>query len=338
MIQLFTSMAYTFLVVSYLASSSSEALASLFGWRATMLHRTVRAMLNDEKTQLAQALYESPLISPAGTDTTLAASSMFGFKSTLPSYIDPEAFAVVVLHSIGLTDASVFKDKPPEAVREIITNLKGISAARSLQDLLFKVVERSNGDLARIHELIKAWFENATVRMTGTYKRRLQLSNFCIGLAMAIVFNISPFPRAVIMETHGDQAMVEAQQGTAVMAMPAAAISAATGDPINPSAAIPARASPVSTASAGDARAADAKQRPPGGDIFRAVREGVAGQAVLMAFGWLLTALSTLFGAPFWFTVLSKLNPSNPPTKGAGPEPKPLPGAAPPPPAAPPQP
>src|SRR4051812_31694287 len=176
MIQLFTSMAYTFLVVSYLASSSSEALASLFSWRATMLHRAVRAMLNDDKTQLAQALYENPLISPAGT---LAASSTFGFRSPLPSYIDPEAFAVVVLHSIGLWDASIFKDKSPEAVREIITNLKGISADRSLQDLLVKAVERGNGDLARIHEVIKVWFENTTARMTGTYKRRLQLSNFC---------------------------------------------------------------------------------------------------------------------------------------------------------------
>jgi hypothetical protein len=310
MIEIFFSAAYVLFVVNFIASSGTEALASTFKWRSKMLFRGIKVLLNDNVTGLATELYKSSLINPLSSSDAEGTN----LEKALPSYIDPQAFANSIISILKL-DQNLLKsllEKNEEGLLESVRGLPHINRNEQLAKLLAGSIRRNNGDLEAIRNAIATWFELSTERIGGSYKRRTQLSNFLIALVMAVMFNVNPLPPSIAALT---QVKVPPSDGTAVAV--AGGINVVTptganggnganghspqrnGGQVNGGQANGGQAnSSQGQVAAGNGGAAQSQSAASAG--INAARE----MAVKVS-GWLITALSTLLGAPFWFSVLS---------------------------------
>lgn len=128
---------------------------------------------------------------------------------------------------------------------------------------------RAGGDLERFQRLIGGWFDNAMQRLSGSYKRRQLLISFLISLLLAILFNIDSI---ALFRTLWQQPQLAAHIGAAPAALDAQMLRQLWALPIG------------------------WQNFPPVLDTAFA----------LQAAGWIVTASTTLFGAPFWFDLLQR--------------------------------
>ena len=128
---------------------------------------------------------------------------------------------------------------------------------------------RAGGDLEQFQRLIAGWFDNAMHRLSGSYKRRQLLISFLLSLLLAILFNIDSIG---LFRTLWQQPQLAAHITAAPTALDAEALRQLWALPIGWS------------------------HFPP---LFDAA-------FALQAAGWIVTASTTLFGAPFWFDLLQR--------------------------------
>jgi hypothetical protein len=141
-----------------------------------------------------------------------------------------------------------------------------------LRQLLQGMYRRAAGDLEKFRDDLAAWFDNGMERVAGGYKRRSQLICFLIALAIACLFNIDTFHMFKTLWEHpAFVAEINALQGEEL----SAAVNVL-------------------------------KALPVGWESFPPRLE-LSGDSFIRLVGWLLTASSALFGAPFWFDLLQKV-------------------------------
>jgi len=138
-----------------------------------------------------------------------------------------------------------------------------------LQRTLQTLYSQAGADPARFQAAVAAWFEAAMERLSGVYKRRQLLVSFLLSLLLAILFNIDSI--------HLFQSL---WQHPALAAHINAAPSGLDGKVLAQLWTLP----------------IGWQQFPPGLDA----------QFALQVSGWLVSASTTLFGAPFWFDILQR--------------------------------
>jgi hypothetical protein len=193
---------------------------------------------------------------------------------------------------------------------------------------------------------VAAWYGRVSDRISGAYKRRTQVSNFAIALALAVAFDLNPLPPAVAALSQAMSLSDSAPTGPVSVAAPGSAAAVpAPGGFVPPNAWPPSTPAPTSSVGPAVPMASDGNQA-------RAVHFGMrTGQRIAeQILGWGITAISALFVAPFWFAILSKVTnirgagappadakpdaaASPPPAPQAGPTPALPPPASPAPPA-----
>jgi hypothetical protein len=128
---------------------------------------------------------------------------------------------------------------------------------------------QTGGDVQRFQAALGGWFDSTMARLSGAYKRRQLLVSFLLALLLAILLNIDSIH---LFQTLWRQPAVAA----GVHAVPAAL----------------------------DAKLVnDLATLPIGWTSFPPVLDGAF---ALQITGWLITASTTLFGAPFWFDILQR--------------------------------
>ena len=158
-----------------------------------------------------------------------------------------------------------------------------------LNQLLNGIVDRAGGDLQKIQQNLASWFDNAMDRVGGAYKRRTQLCGFIIGLIIAASLNVNAINMG---KTLWRQPMlvkeIAPQKDLASMDM----------------------GKTLKTLEALDL---------PIGWHREDIKDFTGGGLPLLALiaGWLIVAVATLFGAPFWFDALQRIIR----IKGSGPSP-----------------
>jgi hypothetical protein len=175
-------------------------------------------------------------------------------------------------------------------------DLAGLTAGMSVQDLQTKVnanikdpqlqqmfngiVERTGGDIDRIRGEISDWFNSGMTRVAGSYKRKTQLWSFVIALLLTIALNIDTLKIANALWLQPSLVKMIEPSTSAV-------------DALSQFGALP---------------------LPYGWD--KSKFEALADAPMLLGalLGWLMTAVATLFGAPFWFDSLQKITQ----VRGAG--------------------
>ena len=141
-----------------------------------------------------------------------------------------------------------------------------------LRLMLVGMYQRAAGDIEKLYVELAAWFDNGMERVAGGYKRRAQFISFIIALALAALFNVDSFR---VFETLWLHPALTAQLNLA-------------------------QNQDVTTT------IANLKLLPVGWE--QAPEFSVLTKATWVMFaGWLVTASSALFGAPFWFDLLQKL-------------------------------
>jgi len=126
---------------------------------------------------------------------------------------------------------------------------------------------QTGGDMQRFQAALGGWFDSTMERLAGTYKRRQLLMSFLLALLLAILLNIDSIHLFQTLWQHPTLAAgIDAVPGTldAELANGLAAL-------------------------------------PIGWTRFPPVLDA---SFALQVSGWLITASTTLFGAPFWFDIL----------------------------------
>lgn len=138
-----------------------------------------------------------------------------------------------------------------------------------LRHVLQGIYRRAQGDMAVFQLALAGWFDSAMQRVTAAYTRSAMLISFLLSLLLAVLFNIDSIHLFRALWQHPALA---AQLAAAPEAMHANAVEALWRLPIG------------------------WQQFPPRLDSAFALNVA----------GWLLTASTALFGAPFWFDLMRK--------------------------------
>ena len=270
---------FTFLTVSLATSSVTEAIASWRQWRAKDLLQGVKDLLNDSKLSgLGLQIYNHALVNPQGPGNTQKGQT----PTTLPSYIDPKHF------TNALVDAADLAKDTPKEINEAIEKV----ADPQLKAMLQGISRRAGGKLDDMKQELAAWFDAGMEHVSGVYKRRTQWVSLAIALLLCIGLNIDAL--------HIGKALWQQ----------------------------PSLVKPISSEISANAKGPDAATAlqyldtlglPLGWDtatINERIKDFPLGW-VTMLLGWLIAALSSLFGAPFWFDTLQRFVRLN----GTGPQP-----------------
>jgi hypothetical protein len=125
-------------------------------------------------------------------------------------------------------------------------------------------------DLQQFQDMLAGWFDNAMARMSGAYKRSQLLISLLIALLLAILFNIDSIH---LFRTLWQQPGLAAHLKDVPGALDPAVIDSLMVLPIGWS------------------------KFPP---VLNA-------DFALQVAGWLITATTALFGAPFWFDLMQRV-------------------------------
>ena len=138
-----------------------------------------------------------------------------------------------------------------------------------VRQVLQGIYQRADGDMEAFQLGVAGWFNAAMERVTCRYKRNAMMISFLLSLLLAVLFNIDSIGLFRSLWQH-------------------------------PALAAQLTAAPTVI----DARAMEALWRLPIGwqDFPPRLNE----QLALSVAGWLLTASTALFGAPFWFDLMRK--------------------------------
>lgn len=129
------------------------------------------------------------------------------------------------------------------------------------------IFQRANGDMDAFQHSLAGWFDSAMERVSAAYKRRAMMISLLLSLVLAVLFNIDSIHLFQSLWQH------------------------------------PALAAKIGVGAPGlDPRTLDALWRLPIG--WQEFPPRLNSQFLLNVAGWLLTASTTLFGAPFWFNLM----------------------------------
>jgi len=138
-----------------------------------------------------------------------------------------------------------------------------------LRRTLNTLYAQTGGDVQRFQAALGGWFDSTMARLSGAYKRRQLLVSFLLALLLAILLNIDSIH---LFQTLWRQPALAAAIGAVPAALDAMLVS-------------------------------DLATLPIGWTSFPPVLDGAF---ALQVTGWLITASTTLFGAPFWFDILQR--------------------------------
>ncbi len=184
-----------------------------------------------------------------------------------PSYIDAKQFASAFIDVVQLA--------PGADAAALQARINTAVTNTQLRTMLNGIVVRAGGNINRIRDDIAAWFDTGMDRVAGGYKRKTQLWAFFIALVLAIILNIDTVKIAqalwnqpMIMKGFSPPAVGETAQ-----------------------------------------QALDQLQNlglPFGWSKEAFAYIQVGPHLLYVIAGWLISAVATLFGAPFWFDALQK--------------------------------
>jgi len=138
-----------------------------------------------------------------------------------------------------------------------------------LRAAMLGMVSRAR-DLQHFQDMLAGWFDNAMTRMSGAYKRSQLLISLLLSLLLAILFNIDSIH---LFRTLWQAPALAAHLRDAPGALDRAALDALMTLPIG----------------------------------WRTFPPVLNADFALQVAGWLVTAATALFGAPFWFDLMQRV-------------------------------
>jgi hypothetical protein len=264
---------FVYIVLSLVCSALNETVSSIFSWRAKFLREGIANLMDpaDHSTgkQLVETLYSHPLI-----NSLIRPVSRRG-RQRYPSYIPSRSFVTAVLD---------FDAKG--AVRTVDEAVAAIPSA-PLRDSLQVLLNSAEKDVDRFRHSAEQWFDDAMERVSGWYRRRIQLMMWA--LAAALVLSLNADTIRIAEHLWSDK--------TVRAAVVARANAVKSTEPVN----LPDVGKQVGEIKQLEVPIGWSVETRPHGAGEWIVR------LLLKILGLLLTAAALTLGAPFWFDALSKV-------------------------------
>lgn len=328
-----------YLVLSLIASEIQEIIAILLEWRAKHLKEAIAHLLASESSDVAvdsgsdrsatdhsgadhsgtnighvkspdhaeslvDRLYSNPLILALNHKATNRA------RSQGPSYIEAKTFALALLNTIHhSTDTprvvtldevwtSIDQAPIPEALK---TNLRILAQqARTKAD-------KAEEEVSLLQQEIAVWFDQSMERASGVYKRNARGMALILGVAIAVVANADSLH--IINSLSHDRVL---QKTVTQMADQIVATHTSELDCVNDSIDVDTKIQCLDALRRDMALTVDSlSQFPIGWSLerplvqqLRSLRPLNVAQTII---GWLISGIAISMGAPFWFSLLSKI-------------------------------
>jgi hypothetical protein len=188
---------FVFLVLSLVCSALMETLSSILAWRAAYLKKGLVSLLDED---LMNEVFDHPLVNPLVRPARELSPRLASIpvvrravgwwrRERYPSYLpsrtvisalldlDVEARAREAARTVDDAVARV----PNERVREALTTLW-----REVKERVDKKEDR----LAAFRKSAETWYDDTMARVSGWYRRRVQLVLWCIAITLAVLLNV----------------------------------------------------------------------------------------------------------------------------------------------------
>ncbi len=185
LIQVAAGILFVWIALGMITSQVQDWIASLLTWRATMLEQAVGNLLSND--EFRKNFYQHPIIQGLHTNG----------GTRKPAGIPADKFALVVLDTVIDVGKNSGEIKSSfENMKQGIENLKGKegfeSISQSLDTLMLGIEHKADAAEASFTEArgrIEGWFDNAMDRLSGAYRRRMQVLALVAGILIAAVLN-----------------------------------------------------------------------------------------------------------------------------------------------------
>jgi hypothetical protein len=306
-------LAFFYFLLSIVCSSINEGIASMFALRAATLEDGLRELLGDR--MLMDKFYSDVRVQALTKSTW-----WLGLRSNRkPSYIPSRVFALALLDTVApaaVAQAAVNAEE--KKVAEQASEQKGLvgpAGGSSSYDLLEKArgfakdlpegriktmlqdaLSGLHVEIDTVRRSLEQQFDESMERVSGWYKRRVQLFLFVIALALVGAINADSF-------TIGQRLWKDNVLRSAVVGQAQKTVTSRQAECAKTTAGQP---KPTPAQIAGKCFDQVKQLNLPLG-WSKASTPSTFVEGLAKALGLLLTAFALLLGAPFWFDTLSKL-------------------------------
>ena len=317
-IELILGLVWMYLLLSTICSAACEFILAKLQPRSGLLQDTLRG-----------------LFAPKGSGATKPdATAEFFLNHGLihaipngkaPSYIPSSAFATALIDSLIPGPG----DGQPPAIAELRKSADTLPDSMA-KDAVLAILDTAGHDLAEVTRRIEEWYSDVMDRVSGIYKRNVQLVLFITGITVATAINADSLMVAKMLTTSQElrATVISKALDTAKVAespLQPGESSASDEDPnaVLREAIMATREStlPLGWSSVhGDVRAFPWLAIEQSTDW----KEGAIARFLSKLAGLLMTAAAVSFGAPFWFDLLNRvtnLRATGPKPERLGPEP-----------------
>lgn len=272
-----------FLMMSIIMTAVQEALEGWLKTRATHLENALVQLLHaeaggpEQRDAVLQTFYGHPLVFAMykGNDAV--------GRGKGPTYLPRETFSAAIIDLLERPDPPL-----PAGLQDAYAGLKAIAGK----------------DVGRLRREVEGWYDGAMDRASGWFKRRTQRNLFFMGLLAALTLNINAVSIAQYLNVNKPQREHLMALATRVQGAGAEALSRADEQKRFESD-IYGIGMPVGWNSA--ARRWTLREIYPPEGAGPATGLTLAMGALGLVFGYVMTALAVMLGAPFWFDILNRL-------------------------------
>jgi len=284
MLQVVIGLVFVLLLLSLLATTLMELIASFLSLRGKNLEKALENMLSHTEVddRILKAFKDNALYKQL--------SYKYGSKRYAPSYISGKSFESILM--------------------EVILNGKGFDVVKGqvqdlpegdLKSVLQQFLHETQEDVDQFKERVRGWYNDVMDRASGWYKRKAQKILIGVGFLIAIVFNA---------DTLAIYERLESDPETLQMVLTLAEDFANGKDGAEIAAP---STSPDFNASVQKLEGLVNNQiesvKSPLGLGWKNVQWNTVTwyDVLIKILGWTVTALAISLGAPFWFDLLRKL-------------------------------
>src|SRR5437899_541214 len=171
MIDIVVGLVFTYLLLSLIVTAVQEVIESIIKLRAAHLAKGIEKLLGSDK---ATEFFDNPVIKAMSPD------KWRGAGTRKPSYIEPRAFATAVLDLIVRAETA-----GPRTIEQIKAGIEKLPAG-DLKKSLTILLDEAGHKMDEFQQSLEHWFDAQMDRVSGWYKRKVQVITVAVGLVITI--------------------------------------------------------------------------------------------------------------------------------------------------------
>ena len=208
-----------YLVLSLFCTTINELIAMILNLRANTLRDALAKLIDVDALKnefYRHGLIDSAKVAATAGDTPSAkAEGGASFKeSKHPTYLSPRAVAMALLDCAVFQDTKNLDTIPSvESVKTAVLKLPD----SNVRDALISCLAQAEGDMTRLRDAVANWFDTSMDRLSGAYKRKMQIISAVVGFVLAAFFNADTLQVGVALWNDSSLSAAISQSATQVV-------------------------------------------------------------------------------------------------------------------------